>query len=67
MRPDLIDNFTKGIEKGISTIFQQCIGVTTVSWSIIAKERLRLTICLKRCGLRKEEDRESEQYLGATV
>ena len=36
-------------------------------WSGIAKERLRLPILHKGCGLREAADRRPRQYLGATV
>ena len=67
VRPDLTEKFAQGIDKGISAIFQRCIGVNTECWSDIAKERLRLPIRLKGCGLREAEDRRFGQYLGATA
>ena len=65
--PDLTEKFAKGIDKGISAIFQRCIGFNTERWSDIAKERLRLHIRLNGCGLRESEDRRFRQYLGATT
>ena len=67
VRPDLTEKFVKGINKGISAIFQQCIGVNRERWSNIGKRRLRLSIRLKGCGLRGAEDRTFRQYLGATA
>ena len=67
VRPDLTEKFARGIDEGINAIFRRCIGVNTESWSDIAKERLRLPIRLKGCGLREAEDRRFGQYLGATA
>ena len=64
VRPDLTEKFAKGINKGISAIFQRCIEVNTECWSKIAKERLRLPIRLTGCGPREAEDRRFGQYLG---
>ena len=66
-RPNLTEKSAKGIDKGINTIFQQCIGVNTEIWSSIAKEKPRLAIFLKEYGLREVEDRRFGQYLGATA
>ena len=48
MRPDLTENFAQGIDIGITTIFQQYIGVNTKTTLLaIPNERLRLPSCLK--------------------
>ena len=67
VRLNLTEKFARGIDKGVSAIFQQCVGVNTECWSDIAKERLRLPIRLKAYGLRETEDRRFRQYLGATA
>ena len=67
VRPDLTERFSQGIDEGIETILQQCVGMNTATWSDIAKDKFRLPVCLKGCGLRNAEDRQYGQYIGAAA
>ena len=48
-------------------IFTHCVGVNTENWSDTAKERVRLPIRHKGCGLREVEERRFGQFLGAAA
>jgi hypothetical protein len=53
VRPELMKKCVREIDTIIHTIFQQHTGVNMKTWSEIAKERVRLPIRLKGCGLKK--------------
>ena len=56
VRPDMTERFAQGIDVGVKAIFQQCVGVKVNTWSDVAKERVRLPLCLKGCGLTPHRD-----------
>ena len=45
-------------------MLKTCIGVNTDSWSHFAKQRMRLLMNLKGCGLRQVVDRRHAQFIG---
>ena len=51
VRPDMTERFSQGIDAGVKAIFQQCVVLNVNTWSDIAKERVRLPLCLKGCRL----------------
>ena len=67
VRPDLTKSFAEGIDAGVRKIFTHCVGVNTENWSDAAKERVRLPIRHKGCGLRDAEDKRFGQFLGAAA
>ena len=59
IRPDLMPEFTEAIDARVVTLFQTCTGMDVSAWSTFARERIRLLIWLKGCGLRWAADRRS--------
>jgi len=67
VRPDLTKEFAEGVDEGLSELLRHCVGINTDLWSDTAKERMRLPIRHKGCGLRQAADRRSAQFLGAAA
>ena len=67
MRPDHTQEFDKGIDAGFKSLFKTCTGIDINSWTVIAKERLRLPLKNKGCGLQEEVDRRHGQFVGAML
>ena len=67
VRPDLTLDFAEAIDAGVVTLFQICTGMAISTWSSIARERARLPMRMKGCGLRGAVDRQHGQYIGAAV
>ena len=65
--PDYTEEFVAGIDEATAQLLQTCIGMDTALWSPIAKQRLRLPIRMKGCGLRDTTDRRHAQYIRAMV
>ena len=65
VRPDYTEAFAQGIDEGILSLVQTCVGVDIASLTEIGRERMRLPIRFKGCGLRQATDRRYAQYLGA--
>ena len=64
VRPDLTETFAEGVDAGVQKLFKHCVGVNTETWSEVARERMRLPIRHKGCGLREARDRRFAQFLG---
>ena len=62
IRPNFMEDFAKGIDRGILEIFKTTIGINNDDWSDHAKERIKLTIRMKGCRLREAEDRLHVQF-----
>jgi len=67
VRPDFTKEFAAGIDEAMAQLLQTCIGMDTSTWSSIAKQRLRLPIRMKSCGLQDATDRRHAQYIGVLV
>ena len=70
IRPDLTEEFSKGIDKGILKLFETTtIRINTVDWSDHVTERMKLPLRMKGCGFRdrEAEDRWYGQFLGAML
>ena len=67
VRPDLTKDFAEGVDEGVSKLLEHCVGVDTETWSDTARERVRLPIRHKGCGLRQAVDRRFPQFLGAAA
>ena len=67
VRPDYTEDFVRGIDDRVDQLFQMCNGIDTSSWSDFAKERIRLPINLKGCGLRQAVDWRYGKFVGAVV
>ena len=67
VRPDYTADFAHGIDQGVLSLVQTCVGVNIDTWSDFARERMRLPMRLKGCGLREAADRRHAQFLGALV
>ena len=65
--PSMTREFAETIDDGIFNLFQTYTDMAISSWSTFAKERIRLPIKLKGCGLRRAADRRSGQYVGTAV
>ena len=65
--PDYTEEFSQKTDEGIHQLVETTIGMNTASWTEFARERLRLPIRMKGCGLREAVDRRYGQYLGAML
>ena len=65
--PRLTDLFAKGIDEGIYQLVEKAIGIRIASFSDIARERMRLPLRNKGCGLREAADRAYAQFMGAVA
>ena len=62
-----MEDFVKGMDKGIIELFKTTIRIDTADWSVHATERIRLPLRMKDCGLREAEDRWYGQFIGAML
>ena len=67
VRPDFTEDSASEMNKGVMSLFETCIGSKTESWTAFARERMRLPIQNKGCGLREAVDRRHGQFLGAIL
>ena len=66
-RPDYTQEFAEGIDEGVKSLFQIFTGRNTDSWTPIARERLRLPMENKGCGMQEAVDRSHGQFVGAML
>ena len=65
--PSLTKEFALGIDYGIYLLVEKAFGIRIASFSDIARERMRLPLRNKGCGLREAEDRRHAQFIGAVA
>ena len=53
VRPDWTEEFASEIDDEVDELLKTCVGVDAKTWSFFAKERLRLPMSLRGCGLRQ--------------
>ena len=57
VRPDHTGTFAEGIDLVIAELFRVTVGMDVDEWSPAARERLRLPLRERGCGLREAVDR----------
>ena len=65
IRPDFTDDFTNVIDDAVMSLIKMSTGLNFDSLPDFVKERIRLPICMKGCGLRSANSRRHAQYVGA--
>ena len=65
--PSLTSEFAQEIDAGVDDLFELCSGMDTSTWTATAKERFRLPIRFKGCGLRQSDDRRHAQFVGGML
>ena len=67
VRPDYTWECVEGIDAGVNSLLKTCTRIYIDSWTVIAKEKMRLPIKNKGCGLREVVDRRHGQFVGAML
>ena len=67
VRSDYTQEFSEGIDAGVNSLFKTCAGIDTDSWTGNEKDRMRLPITNKGCGLREAVDRRHGHFLGSML
>ena len=67
VRPDWTEEFAQQIDEGIHRLVETTISMSTASWTEFARNRMRLPLRMKGCGLREAVDRRHGQYMGAML
>ena len=65
--PRLTEEFSASIDEDIYGVVEKAFGIRINSFSDIARERMRLPIRNKGCGLREAVGRRHAQYVGAVA
>ena len=67
VRPNYKEKFPKGISEGLLSFFQTCFGTNISGCTDYTRERTRLPIKSKGCGLREAVDGRHGQFVGAVL
>ena len=65
IRPDFTDDFTNVIDNAVMSLVKMSTGLNFDSLPEFVKERIRLPICMRGCGLRSANSRRHAQFAGA--